>query len=123
MHISALKNRRILVVEDDYMIAQDVRHDLERAGAIVVGPAPTVEKALGLIESDPAVDAGVLDVNLGEERSFRVAEALDARAIPYLFATGYNSADIPDEWRHATIATKPLRVEAVERLLTASSAA
>ena len=111
-----MRGRSILVVEDDYMIAQDVQSDLESAGAAVVGPVPSVSEALQLIESQ-TIDAAVLDVNLGEERSFPVAEALEERAIPFLFATGYNSADIPDQWQHATIVTKPLRMHAVQRLL------
>lgn len=112
-----LQNRRILVVEDDYLIAEDVRFDLEQAGAVVIGPAPSVEKALRLLKGDPAIDAAVLDVNLNGERSFPVAERLAAQAIPFLFATGYSSADIPAEWRHAPIVTKPLQVACVARLL------
>ena len=111
-----MQGRSILVVEDDYMIAQDVQDDLEEAGATVIGPVPAVSEALHLIESTP-IDAAVLDVNLGEERSFPIAEALEARAIPFLFATGYNSADIPDEWQRAVIVMKPLRIAAVEQLL------
>ena len=113
-----MQDLRILVVEDDYLIAQEVRRDLERAGAAVIGPVPTVERALQLLDSEPAINVGVLDVNLGTEKSFAVAAALEARAIPYLFATGYSSGDIPAEWRHATIVIKPLRIEAVERLVS-----
>ncbi len=105
------------------MIAQDVRLDLEAAGAVVVGPVPTVEQALRLLDSVPAVHAGVLDVNLGSEKSFPVAEALEARRIPFLFSTGYNSSDIPDEWRRATIVMKPLQIKAVEQLLASAGMA
>lgn len=118
-----LEGRRILVVEDDYMIAEDVRHELENAGAIVAGPVPSVGEALRLLDGEPAVDAAVLDVNLGaDERSFPIAEALEARAIPFLFATGYNSADIPEEWRRARIEMKPLRLAAVAHLLAGRDA-
>lgn len=115
---SVLRERRILVVEDDYMIARDVSDDLEAAGAIVIGPAPSVDGALRLMEGQPTIDLAVLDVNLGTERSFPVAQALQAKAIPFLFATGYNSADIPPEWRHVQVVMKPLRIASVERLLT-----
>lgn len=118
MKNAALQGRRILVVEDDYMIAQDVRDDLEKAGAIVIGPTPSVSGAMSLLEDEASVDAAVLDVNLGGERSFPVAEALKDKSIPFLFATGYNSADIPPEWRTATIVMKPLRIAAVEQLLS-----
>ena len=98
------------------MIAEDVRTELERAGATVVGPVPSIHKALRLIESE-RIDAAVLDVNLGEEKSFPIAEALEAREVPFLFATGYNSADIPPEWQRANIVMKPLRISAVADLL------
>lgn len=113
----SLEGRAILVVEDDYMIAQDVRDGLEQAGATVLGPVPSVREAFHLIESEPRMDAAVLDVNLGDEKSFPIAEALEAKAVPFLFATGYNSSDIPDEWRRATVVMKPLRVAALEQLL------
>ena len=113
-----LEGRQILVVEDDYMIAQDVSDSLERAGATVLGPVPSVNKAKRLL-AEAAPDAAVLDVNLGEENSFPVAQELTDRGVPFLFSTGYNSADIPAEWAHVTVAMKPLRLAAVEALLGA----
>ncbi len=62
---SALRDRRILVVEDEFLIAMSLQDALENAGAVVVGPAPSVEKAIKQIESEPHIDAAVLDVNLG----------------------------------------------------------
>jgi len=100
------------------MIAQDTLRELERAGATVVGPVPSVSQALRLIDANPNIYAAVLDVNLGDERSFPIAETLQARAVPFLFATRYNSGDIPPEWRHATVVMKPLRIAAVEQLLS-----
>lgn len=119
---ASLEGRTILVVEDDYLIAQDIRQDLEEAGAIVIGPAASVRKALGMIDAPTGIDAAVLDVNLGGEKSFPIAEALEAKGVPFLFATGYNSADIPDEWRRASIVIKPLRIAAVRELLEGSGA-
>lgn len=119
----ALQDRRILVVEDDYLIAMDIRRDLEEAGAVVIGPAPSVSQALRLLENEARIDAAVLDVNLGGERSFPIAEALQASAVPFLFATGYNSADIPDEWRRAEVVLKPLNIGAVRKLLASARAA
>ena len=65
MASSALRDRRILVVEDEYLIAMSLQDGLESAGSIVVGPVPSVEKAIKKIESEPHIDAAVLDVNLG----------------------------------------------------------
>ena len=116
-----MQDRRILVVEDDYMIAQEVQQELEQAGAVVLGPVSSVGKALAILKSDRPIDAAVLDVNLGGELSFPVAEALEASAVPFLFATGYNSADIPGEWRRATIVMKPLQISAVAALFAEGS--
>ena len=120
MSTAALPGRRVLVVEDDYMIATEIRGELEQAGATVIGPVPSVRKALRLIENE-TIDAAVLDVNLGEEVSFPIAEALEAKAVPFVFCTGYNSGDIPEEWQHATIVLKPLKMELVKQLLANSS--
>ncbi len=105
------------------MIAQDVQDDLERAGAVVIGPTSSVSGAMNLLDGETSVDAAVLDINLGDERSFPVAEALQRKSVPFLFATGYNSADIPQEWRTATIVMKPLRIAAIEQLLSSSDPA
>ena len=124
MSTATLKGRRILVVEDDYLIAEDVREELQKAGAIVAGPVPSVSEALRLLEGEPSLDAAVLDVNLRDgERSVPIAEALEARAIPFLFATGYNSVDIPFEWQRFRIEMKPLRVLAVAQLIATRDAA
>ena len=117
MNSKTLLNRRILVVEDEYLIAQDVQYDLEKAGATVLGPLPSVGQALEMIARTDHIDAAVLDVNLGHDTSFSIAQALTIRSIPFLFATGYDASDIPVVWRHARTETKPLRVEAVAELL------
>lgn len=83
-----LDGRRVLIVEDEYLIAMEVKRWLQRAGAEVVGPVPSVERALALIE-DGALDAAVLDLNLGErETALPIADRLGARGVPHLFATG-----------------------------------
>jgi DNA-binding response OmpR family regulator len=115
-----LDGSHILVVEDDYLIAQEVSRSLTQAGAVVVGPVPSVAKALRLFEKQPRIDAAVLDVNLGSENSFPVAEALREMKVPFLFSTGYNSSDITPEWRHVTVTMKPLQLADVETLLQAS---
>lgn len=83
-----LNGRRILVVEDEYIIAIQVKHWLQDAGAEVIGPVPSVERALNLIE-DGGIDAAVLDLNLGERRTAHpIADRLGALGVPHLFATG-----------------------------------
>ena len=75
---SSLRGERVLVVEDEYMLAQDLREDLERRGATVIGPVPTVAEALDLLGRSPAPSMAILDINLQGEMSYPVAEALRA---------------------------------------------
>ena len=118
MNEQSLKGRRILVVEDEYMIADAMQRDLEDEGAIVVGPAPTVRKALHLLEDEADLDGAVLDMNLGDEKVFPVADALQARGIPFLFTTGYDAAGVPPAWRHVQRLEKPIEIAAIARALS-----
>jgi CheY-like chemotaxis protein len=84
-----LAGRRILLVEDEYLIAMEMERWLSDAGVEVVGPVPSVDQALDLIEDEGPLDGAILDVNLGDgERVFPVADRLEALGVPYLFATG-----------------------------------
>ena len=83
----SLVERRVLVVEDEYLIAMEMTYCLSVAGAEIVGPVPNAEQALALIEAGP-LDAAVLDVNLRGEDVYVVADRLRERGVPYLFATG-----------------------------------
>ncbi|MBI1692061.1 MULTISPECIES: response regulator [Methylorubrum] len=83
-----LNGRRILVVEDEYIIAIQMKRWLQDAGAEVIGPVPSVERALDLIE-DGGIDAAVLDLNLGGRRTaLPIADRLGMLGVPHLFATG-----------------------------------
>lgn len=86
--VQPLAGRRILVVEDEYLIASEVKRWLVGAGAEVVGPVPSVKRALDLIGGD-GLDAAVLDLNLGDGKTaYPVADRLGALGVPHLFATG-----------------------------------
>jgi DNA-binding NtrC family response regulator len=112
-----LKNRRILVVEDRYMLAEDLRRSLEKAGAVVVGPAPTVERALSLMAAEPELGAAVLDVNLGGEPVFPVADALIERHIPFVFATGYGDEVLQGRYAEVPRCDKPVEIRTMARVL------
>lgn len=83
-----LNGLKILVVEDDFIVAFDMQMMLEEQGARVLGPAATLAQARGIIEND-SPQLAVLDVNLNGEFVFPLAEELSARGVPFLFATAY----------------------------------
>ncbi len=86
---SALRGRRILVVEDEYMMADDLQYDLEEVGAQVIGPVPSVADALALLAAEEAIDGAILDVNLRGEKAYPVADVLRERGVLFVLATGY----------------------------------
>jgi ActR/RegA family two-component response regulator len=107
---------RLLVVEDDYMIADELRQELSRAGAVVVGPVSTAAEALALVACQ-VLNGAVLDVNLAGERAFAVADALRARGVPFVFATGYDHAAIPAAYADVPYCEKPAGARKVARAL------
>jgi CheY-like chemotaxis protein len=118
---ATLHRRRLLVVEDEYMIAFDLARSLEELGAEVIGPAPTVREALHLIASDTgALDGAVLDINLNGERAYAVAEALASRQVPFVFTTGYDAVVIPAAYAAVPRLNKPVDKAELSRLLTRS---
>ena len=103
-----LNQQKILVVEDEIIIAMDLADILRDAGAEVVGPALAVPEALRLIDSNE-VSLAVLDVQLGTDNSKSVAHRLAAADIPYVFHTGNRTAALLDgEWPRAPIVKKPV---------------
>ena len=117
MNEPLLRHRRILVVEDEYLIADAMQRGLEDEGATVVGPASSVRNALRLVEAEPGIDGAVLDINLGSEKVYPVADALQALGVRFLFTTGYDAADVPQYWRHIRRLEKPVSVATVARAL------
>jgi DNA-binding LytR/AlgR family response regulator len=113
-----LEGRRLLIVEDEYIIASDLAHLLEAMGAKIVGPAGSVQDALELVERNAQhLDGAVLDVNLRDERVYPVADALAAHGLPFVFATGYDALAIPDTYAAAPRCEKPVDVAQLVRLL------
>lgn len=84
--MQGLGDRRILVVEDDPLIAMDLQRILEDAGAVVIGPASNLAKALDLFERHP-LDIAVLDVRLETGDSLPLADLLSERSLPFIFQT------------------------------------
>lgn len=113
----ALRGRRALIVEDEYLIAFDLARTLEDLGVGVVGPARSVADALALIATEAKIDAAVLDINLGGEKAYPIADALLTRRVPFVFVTGYDSWIIPAAYAGAPRCEKPVDVRVLARLL------
>jgi CheY-like chemotaxis protein len=107
-----LEGLRVLVVEDQYIIAEDLSQILTDWGCTVLGPAASVGSALEIVEAEE-LDGAILDVNLGnDELSFPVAAALQQRQIPFVFVTGYAMADVfPPEYEAIPKLSKPVRAD------------
>lgn len=114
--------QRILVVEDEPILAITLQDMLEELGYAVVGPAFRIAAAVHLAE-DAGIDAAILDVNLGDGDSYGVAARLRERGIPYLFATGYGPEGLKPGHEGTRVLSKPYREDevgsAVRALLSA----
>ena len=108
---------RILVVEDEALIAMDLEWTLRERGCEVVGPVATLDEAVRAAATEQPLDGAVLDVNLGRERVFPVADVLAARGVPFLFLTGYEREILPARHRGHAVLAKPYRAEHLVRLL------
>src|SRR3712207_6585498 len=114
---SALRGRRILVIEDEYMAAEDLRRDLEKAGGVVVGPVPSIADARKVLAQDEAIDGAILDVNLRGERAYPVADALRERGVPFVLATGYDQWALPEAYKDVHRCDKPIDLRHLARAL------
>ena len=112
-----LAGRAILVVEDEYMIAVDLKKELVACGATVIGPAPSLEKAIDLIESCPVIDAAILDVSLKGETVFPAADLLASRGTPFMLATGYDRSAIPARYKDVIRCEKPIGPDKLTQVL------
>jgi CheY-like chemotaxis protein len=103
-----LAGRRLLVVEDEYFLAEDMTKALSARGAEVLGPVGNVDAALALIREAGRIDGAVLDINLRGEMAYPVADLLLARGIPFVFVTGYDQEAIPPPYAAVRRCEKPV---------------
>lgn len=113
----SLAGKHVLLVEDRYLLADDIRRDLESKGAQVVGPAPTSGKAIALLNSE-RIDVAVLDIDLADGTVFPAIEVLEEKAIPFLLVTGYSLSSLPKRLSTRPFLSKPVSSRALERELT-----
>jgi DNA-binding LytR/AlgR family response regulator len=113
----SLDKRRILVVEDEYLLADELTDELTGQGAIVLGPVPNVERALALIVEHAPPDGAVLDINLGGQAAYQVADALIDRGVPLVFTTGYDAAALPERFSAVPRCEKPVSMQRLSAVL------
>jgi DNA-binding response OmpR family regulator len=104
-----LEGARILVVEDEFLVAMLLEDILESAGCVVAGPIPRIADALAAVDRE-TYDAAVLDVNLAGERIDPVANALSQRNIPFMFVTGYSATAVPGGFAERPRLCKPFKM-------------
>jgi DNA-binding response OmpR family regulator len=110
---TSLAGKRVLVVEDDGLIALDIVSELRRAGCMTLGPASRLETAMTIAAAQD-IDAAVLDVFLEGAYAWQLAGTLKAQGIPFLFQTGFGSLlDFPDEFASVPCLEKPVKTGAL----------
>jgi CheY-like chemotaxis protein len=105
---TAVSRLQILVVEDESMVAMMIEDMLEDLGHKVIATSGRMPDASKLV-SDASADLAILDVNLNGEETYPLADSLAARAIPFIFATGYGSSGIKAEWSGVPVLQKPFQ--------------
>jgi|tagenome__1003787_1003787.scaffolds.fasta_scaffold20965500_4 CheY-like chemotaxis protein len=110
-----LTGRRILVVEDEYFLGDDIRRALRSLGAEVIGPVANIDEALQILDGGYPLDGAVLDVNVRDQMIFPIARGLTSRQIPFVFTTGYDETTIGPEFAHIPVWEKPIDVAAMVR--------
>lgn len=112
--------RRVLIVEDESLVAMLLETILADLGCDVVGPESNIEDGLNVASGTAPLDAALLDVNVAGQEIFPVAEALKARGVPFVFSTGYGEAGLPEHWRGNPTVQKPFTEGAIrDALMTA----
>ena len=117
-----LAGLRILIVEDEFLLAMELEMLLQQRGCLVLGPVSSVGQALTMLRGEQP-DVALLDVNLKGERATPVAAALQARGVPFVLITGYSQAQLSEpELKDAPRIDKPVSCRALNRAVTAALA-
>jgi DNA-binding response OmpR family regulator len=109
---------RVLVLEDEWLVADQFESALADAGFEVVGPVGRVAEALELLRGQ-AVDAAILDINVHGQRSFSVADELSRHATPFVFLSGYSDVELPAALSGRPLLEKPVNSDSVRRAIGA----
>jgi len=111
-----LNERRILLAEDEFFIAEELRQSLLDAGAVVVGPFAALQDVLQAIRAG-RLDGAVLDISLRGEASYPAADLLREKGVPFVFSSGYGAEVMPERFRAAPRTGKPANLESLLKLM------
>ena len=115
-----LAGLRILIVEDEFLLAMELEMLLQQRGCLVLGPVSSVGQALTMLRGEQP-DVALLDVNLKGERATPVAAALQARGVPFVLITGYSGVQLGEpELRAAPRIDKPVNCRALKRAVASA---
>ncbi len=114
-----LEGRSVLVVEDEYLLAECLSDLLQERGAVVLGPASSVESAISLLAQGQRPDVALLDVNVGGTAIDPVADQLAQWNVPFMFTSGYDRDLIPPRHAQAPHCAKPFEPAQLMRSLLA----
>ena len=112
-----LTGRRVLIVEDEYFLAEDMGSALRAFGADIAGPVGDIDDAMRILHDGRVIDAAVLDINVRDQMIYPVARKLLARSVPMVFTSGYDKIAISDEFADVPLWEKPLDHRAMARSL------
>ena len=116
-HSVPLSGCRILVIEDEYFLADDIVWTLGALGARIVGPFGDLGEAPDVVQREVGIDAAIVDINLRSEMVFPLARVLRERKVPFVFTTGYDRSSIEAEFQDISLWGKPLDLAAMAREL------
>lgn len=118
---AAFSNRRLLIVEDDYFWADELRRGALSDGAVVLGPTASLPAAMALVDAEAALDGAIVDLSLRGRWSYALADRLIDRRVPFLFVTGFDACVVPARYAAVPRFEKPVTVgrvlEALRTLL------
>jgi CheY-like chemotaxis protein len=113
-----LAGRRVLVIEDEYFLAEDIVQSLAALGARIVGPYGDLGEATAAVDGNVAIDAAIVDINLRNEMALPLARVLRSRNVPLVFTSGYDRSSIEPEFQDVRLWSKPLDLKALAQELT-----
>jgi CheY-like chemotaxis protein len=106
---------RVLLVEDEALVAMMIQESLKEFGYLVVGPVATAAEALAAAQ-DQEFDAALLDINLGDGMVYKVADVLAGRRVPFVFVTGYDADSVDSRFSEIPVLQKPIEREMLQKI-------